>query len=230
MEIMSREVRAAGTRFSGSALLLAMAVLFGAHAPAPAQETGSVASAMVRGSPQGTSRVTSPGTGVTALDSPSAREGLLAYLEEKRRVILHSLRKMPEDRYDEQFVSGQRTFGQQARHVAEMNYAVCSAIADDPPPTPGTGHDSPENRLVAQMRRSFEYCRSVIAEHGDSVLYGAFETPGGDALEKAKMLFFLLGNWADHYGHFATYLRMSGLEPPDTWSLPADILSATTRR
>jgi len=169
-------------------------------------------------------------SGAAAADSATVRSGLLAYLAEKERSILQSLRTMPEDRYDETFVSGQRTFGQQARHVAEMNYAVCSALAGETPPTPRARHESPKKRLVDQMRRSFEFCRARITDLGGSVLAGALGTPEGGSLEKAKMLFFLVGNWADHYGHFATYLRMSGLEPPDTWSLPAEILRATTRR
>lgn len=170
------------------------------------------------------------GTVASPLSDDRERRRLLAYMEEKKSSILHSMRTMPGARYDEQFVSGQRTFGQQARHVAEMNYAVCSALADETPPTPTAGHRSPKKRLLNLMRRSFEYCRGIIVDHGDSVLSGAFGTPRGGSLQKAKMLFFLVGNWADHYGHFATYLRMSGLEPPDTWALPADILRATTRR
>lgn len=207
---------ASGPGVSGSAVIAAVVLLFGTDASPRAEMAG-------RADPE-------PPATAAVSDTIRAPASLLAYMEEKRRSILRSLRTMPAERYREEFVPGQRTLGQQARHVVEMNYAVCSALADETPPTPSTGHDSPKEKIVELMRRSFEYCRETIVDHGDSVLSGAFRTPEGDSLKKAKMLFFLVGNWADHYGHFATYLRMSGLEPPDTWALPADILQATTRR
>lgn len=228
------EWHAAGGGVTGHAVIAAVVLLVGADVQATAgdAEPGPRDSEPVsaRAELDDADVDADPDTGVVGSDGTRAGGSLLAYLEEKRHSILYSLRTMPADRYDEQFVPGQRTFGQQARHVAEMNYAVCSALAGEAPPTPSAGHESPKKRLVELARRSFEYCRGIVVDHGDSVMSGAFETPDGSSLPKAKMLFFLVGNWADHYGHFATYLRMSGLEPPDTWALPADILQATTRR
>lgn len=229
MEIVNRGPSAAEWRVRGCTMILAVGLLLAADAPAPAQDAG-LGLPSAAGVPGAGTEMMELDSDVAVSESTSVRESLLAYMEEKERSILHSLRTMPEDRYDETFVSGQRTFGQQARHVAEMNYAVCSALAGEQPPTPKARHESPKKRLVDVMRRSFEFCRARITDLDGSVLAGGFGTPDGDSLRKATMLFFLVGNWADHYGHFATYLRMSGLEPPDTWSLPAEILRATTRR
>jgi hypothetical protein len=137
---------------------------------------------------------------------------------------------MPADKYDFVAAEGQRTFRQQAVHVAEMNYAVCSAVSGAPLPDPGMRHDSPKPELIGGVKHSFDYCRRVLSDLEDRDLTGTFRTPDGKTIPKAKMVYFLVGNWSDHYGHFATHLRLNGLETPSIWSFPAVILGATTRR
>lgn len=140
--------------------------------------------------------------------------GLLDYMDRKGGYIVAALEQMPADSFDFEATAGQRTFRQQAAHVVGSNFGVCSVLADDERPDPGVNHQSSKDALVEAMKRSFAYCGQVLGEQSDRALKGTVEMRNGETMKASRLAFFLAGNWADHYGHFATHLRMNGMTPP----------------
>src|SRR5882672_11458895 len=63
--------------------------------------------------------------------------------------LVPAVEAMPEDKFDFAPTNGEfkgvRTFGQQAKHVAAVNYIVASAILGEKPPVDTGGENGPEN-------------------------------------------------------------------------------------
>lgn len=143
--------------------------------------------------------------------------GLAAYLEEKAPNIVGALKKMPAENYDYVGADGQRSFRQQAAHVIGSNYDICALLDGrdiEELPDPGVTGDASKDELVGAMKESFQFCRKVLSRVGDDALVRRVETPGGSVLDVAHEAFFLAGNWAGHYAHFATHLRDHDIMPP----------------
>ena len=133
---------------------------------------------------------------------------------------------MPEDKFD--FVptqgefKGVKTFAQQVKHVAAVNFAMGAMILGEKPPAEvGDMEMGPESlktkaEVVKYMKDSFSYARkaiqSITAQNGSRPIKNPFG-PGPDftAIGMATLLAF---HGMDHYGQMVEYLRMNGIVPP----------------
>ena len=68
--------------------------------------------------------------------------------------------------------------------------------------------------LVARLRRSFEYCGTVVGSVKDSQLADSVPFFGGRKATRARAVIALAQDWADHYAQAAMYLRLNGILPP----------------
>lgn len=195
-------------RFGGFGLAVVATCLLGLAAPAPsAAQTGEKGPSTDRTPPE--QRLPPE----LAADSVIV-SGLIDYMDRKSADIVAALEQMPADRYDFEATAGQRTFRQQAAHVVRSNFGVCSVLAGQERPDPGVDHESSKEALVEAAKRSFAYCGRVLDDRSDRALKRTVETRSGRTMKTSRLAFFLAGNWADHYGHFATHLRMNGMTPP----------------
>ena len=131
---------------------------------------------------------------------------------------------MPEDKYDFAPTGGDfrsvRTFAQQVKHVAAINYLVGAAILGEKPPVDTNEEKGPDSMkskadIVKFLKDSFVYAHKAVASINDANLLEPIASPFGK--EKTTRLF--LGNvfaWHgfDHYGQMVVYLRMNGIVPP----------------
>jgi len=138
--------------------------------------------------------------------------------------FLPAAEAMPEDKYDFAPTSGDfkgvRTFAQQVKHVAAINYLIGSAILGEKPPVDINGDKGPDSAkskadIVKFLKDSFVYAHKAVASISDANLLEPIASPFGK--EKTTRLF--LGNvfaWHgfDHYGQMVVYLRMNGIVPP----------------
>jgi uncharacterized damage-inducible protein DinB len=132
---------------------------------------------------------------------------------------------MPDDKYDWAPTSGEfkgvKTFAQQVKHVASVNYFVGSAILGEKCPVevgnPEVGPDSIKTKadIVAFLKGSFEYSRkavkSITPQNGTKPVKNPFGEGNLTPLGLATLLAF---HGMDHYGQMAVYLRMNGIIPP----------------
>jgi uncharacterized damage-inducible protein DinB len=131
---------------------------------------------------------------------------------------------MPEDKYS--FVptggdfKGVRTYGQQIKHVAAVNYILAGAILGEKPPVDTGGESGPESAksktdIVKYLKDSFAYVHKAVDTIDEKNMVAPIKNPFGEGT--ATRLGFVVGvagHCSNHYGQMAEYLRMNGIIPP----------------
>ena len=137
---------------------------------------------------------------------------------------------IPASRYDFKPTPPQQSVGYIAQHLEDANYQLCARFSGVPRPM--TAKDSladtvkarwPKDTLVARLRTSLEFCRTVFervndANLGDEIAVGP---PGsGRTTTRARDLILFLTDLADHYSQIANYMRLMGMVPPSALPRP----------
>ncbi len=132
---------------------------------------------------------------------------------------------MPEEKYGFAPTQGEfkgvKTFAQQVKHVASVNYLVGATILGEKAPVEvGDPEMGPANlktkaEIVKFLKDSFAYARKAIqgitAESGTKSLKSPFGSGTVTPLGLSTLLAF---HGMDHYGQMVVYLRMNGIVPP----------------
>jgi uncharacterized damage-inducible protein DinB len=131
---------------------------------------------------------------------------------------------MPEDKYSFAPTSGEfkgvRTFGQQIKHVAAVNYILAGAILGEKPPGDTGGENGPESvkskaDIMKYLKDSFVYFHKAVGTIDEKNVAAPIKNPFGEGT--ATPLGFVVGvagHCSNHYGQMAEYLRMNGIIPP----------------
>jgi len=142
----------------------------------------------------------------SALQSTAARAA---------RNLVESAEEMPADKYGYKPTPAQMSFGQVVLHLAGGNDMMCGWIAGTPAPEqPKLTPEDSKDKLVARLKRSFDFCTSALARVDDSKLGDSIPFFQGRKTTRAEQMFDLAVDWADHYSQVAIYLRLNGLLPP----------------
>ena len=132
---------------------------------------------------------------------------------------------MPEDKYDWAPTQGEfkgvKTFAQQVKHVAAINYFLGAAILGEKSPVevgnPEMGPDNLKTKaeIVAFLKGSFEYAskaiKSITPQNGTKPVKNPF---GEGNLTRLGLSTLLAFHGMDHYGQMVIYLRANGIIPP----------------
>jgi DinB family protein len=131
---------------------------------------------------------------------------------------------MPEDKYSFAPTSGEfkgvRTFAQQVKHVAAVNYLVGAAILEQKPPIDPGGENGPDSvktkaEIVKFLKDSFAYVHKAVATVQDGNLLKPIKSPfGGGTVTRLGLATLIVGHCFDHYGQMVEYLRMNNITPP----------------
>ncbi|MGB7438620.1 MAG: DinB family protein [Candidatus Acidiferrum sp.] len=131
---------------------------------------------------------------------------------------------MPEDKYSFAPTNGEfkgvRTFAQQVKHVAAVNYLVGSAILQEKPPVELGGENGPDSiktkaEIVKLLKDSFAYVHKAVLTVNDGNLLEPIKGPFGNSMvTRLGMATLVFGHCFDHYGQMVEYLRMNGIVPP----------------
>jgi hypothetical protein len=131
---------------------------------------------------------------------------------------------MPEDKYSFAPTSGEfkgvRTFAQQAKHVAAVNYLVGSAILEEKPPVDLGSENGPDAiktkaDIVKFLKDSFAYVHRAVRTINDANLLSPIKSPFGEGMvTRLGMATLIVGHCFDHYGQMVEYLRMNNIVPP----------------
>src|SRR5580692_10903481 len=131
---------------------------------------------------------------------------------------------MPEDKYSFAPTSGEfkgvRTFAQQAKHVAAVNYLVGSAILEEKPPVELGSENGPDQiktkaDIVKFLKDSFAYVHRAVRSINDGNLLYPIKSPFGEGMvTRLGMATLIVGHCFDHYGQMVEYLRMNNIVPP----------------
>jgi DinB superfamily len=131
---------------------------------------------------------------------------------------------MPEEKYSFAPTSGEfksvRSFAQQAKHVAAVNYLVGAAILEEKPPAELGGENGPDSvktkaEIVKFLKDSFAYVHKAVGGINEGNLLSPIKSPFGEnTVTRLGMATLIVGHCFDHYGQMVEYLRMNGIVPP----------------
>jgi DinB superfamily len=131
---------------------------------------------------------------------------------------------MPEDKYGfaptEGEFKGVRTFAQQIKHVAAVNYELGAAILQEKPPVDISGEAGPasvtsKEDVLKYLKDSFLYVHKAIATINETNLTATVRSPFGEGMvSRMSLATSISWHGFDHYGQMVEYLRMNGIVPP----------------
>ena len=131
---------------------------------------------------------------------------------------------MPEDKFNFAPTNGEfkgvRTFAQQIKHVAAVNYELGAALLDQKPPVEigeeaGPASITSKEDVLKFLKESFAYVHKAIATINEQNLVGTVKSPFGEGwVTRLSLATTVAWHGFDHYGQMVEYLRMNGIVPP----------------
>jgi uncharacterized damage-inducible protein DinB len=131
---------------------------------------------------------------------------------------------MPEDKFNFAPTNGEfksvRTFAQQIKHVAAVNYELGAAILEEKPPVDigdEAGPDSITSKadILKYLKDSFTYVHKAVQTINDKNLVETVKSPFGEGrVSRLGLATSVAWHGFDHYGQMVVYLRMNGIVPP----------------
>ena len=131
---------------------------------------------------------------------------------------------MPEEKYGFAPTNGEfkgvRTFGQQIKHVAAVNYELGAAIMEERSPVEINGESGPglitsKAEILKYLKESFVYVHKAIKTINETNLVETVKSPFGEgSVTRLGLATSVSWHGYDHYGQMVEYLRMNGIVPP----------------
>jgi uncharacterized damage-inducible protein DinB len=115
---------------------------------------------------------------------------------------------------------GVRTFGQQIKHVAAVNYELGAAILEEKPPVDIGDESGPASitgkaEILKYLNESFAYVHKAVQSINEKNLVGTVRSPFGEGtVTRLGLATTVAWHGFDHYGQMVEYLRMNGIVPP----------------
>ena len=149
-------------------------------------------------------------------------EALVAIMSIGEREFTSAADAMPEDKYSFAPTNGEfkgvRTFAQQVKHVAAVNYVFGAAILGEKSPVGGdeNGPDSVKTKaeILKFLKDSFAYLDKALASITDKNQLEQVTVFGEMKMARVSVGAFSTAHPFDHYGQMVEYLRMNGIIPP----------------
>jgi hypothetical protein len=140
------------------------------------------------------------------------------------REFVPAAEAMPEDKFsfaptDGEF-KGVRTFAQQIKHVAAVNYELGAAIMEVKPPVDigdesGSASVTSKADVLKYLKESFEYVHKAIATINEKNFVETVRSPFGEGrVSRLGLATTVAWHGYDHYGQMVEYLRMNRIVPP----------------
>jgi hypothetical protein len=138
--------------------------------------------------------------------------------------VVSATEAMPDDKFNFAPTQGEfkgvRTFAQQAKHIAAVNYMLGAAILSEKPPVELGGENGPDSiaskaDVVKFLKGSFTYLHKALMTIDESNVLGQVQSPfGPNKVSRLGLSTLALSHPFDHYGQMVEYLRMNGIVPP----------------
>lgn len=131
---------------------------------------------------------------------------------------------MPEDKFS--FVptngefKGARTYGEQIKHVAAVNYLYGAAILGEKVPVDVGDESGPaamktKAEIMQYLKDSFAYVHKAVQTINEKNLAEPMKSPFGEGkVTRLSVAINVSSHGFDHYGQMVEYLRMNGIIPP----------------
>jgi len=140
------------------------------------------------------------------------------------REFVPAAEAMPEEKFGFAPTNGEfkgvRTFAEQIKHVAAVNYILGAAILQEKPPADvgdeaGPATVTTKADVLKYLKDSFAYVHKAVATINEKNLVESLKSPFGEGSVTRLGLAAGVGSHGfDHYGQMVEYLRMNGIVPP----------------
>jgi hypothetical protein len=140
------------------------------------------------------------------------------------RDFIPAAEAMPEDKYSFAPTNGEfkgvRTFAEQIKHVAAVNYELGAALLQEKPPIDVADEAGPASitakaDILKFLRDSFAYTHKAVETVNDKNLVETVKIPFGvGSVTRLGLATSVSWHGFDHYGQMVEYLRMNGIVPP----------------
>ena len=142
------------------------------------------------------------------------------------RQLLAVAEAMPPDRYAFRPTPEVRTFGEQLRHVAAVQWFVgATLLHEDPPVDVGDGDSGPlsmtaKPEILKYAQESFDYFCHAINSTDTSNALEMIPHPYDPNLpiERLALIVSYVGHGWEHYGQMIVYQRLNHIIPPPSRS------------
>lgn len=131
---------------------------------------------------------------------------------------------MPEEKYSFAPTNGEfkgvRTFAEQIKHVAAVNYLIGAAVLEEKPPVELGGENGPSSMttkadIMKFLKDSFAYGHKAMRSINEKNQTDQVKSPFGEGkVSRMGVANVALWHPFDHYGQMVVYLRMNGIIPP----------------
>jgi hypothetical protein len=159
-----------------------------------------------------------------AAENRSLAQVLNSNVSGGEKEFMSAAEAMPEDKYSFAPTSGEfkgvRTFADQVKHVAAVNYILGASILGEKPPVDAAGESGPaaiksKAEIIKFANDSFAYLHKAIDSIDEKNMLAAIKNPFADApATRLGLTVIGTGHIFDHYGQIVEYLRMNGIVPP----------------
>jgi uncharacterized damage-inducible protein DinB len=145
------------------------------------------------------------------------RAEVLANLDEVQDKIMQLAQAIPAAKYSWRPAKGVRSVSEVFMHIAGGNYFLSTFLGRKPPADLPKDLEkvTDKQKVVTELRRSFDYLRNVIAAEPDANLEKTVKMFGSTATHRA-VLMTMLNHLHEHLGQSIAYARMNNVVPP--WS------------
>jgi uncharacterized damage-inducible protein DinB len=140
------------------------------------------------------------------------------------REFIPAAEAMPEDKFGFAPSNGEfkgvRTYAQQIKHVAAVNYELAAALLEQKPPVDigdesGPASINSKDDIIKYLKDSFEYVHKALATVNEGNITGTVKSPFGEgSVSRLGLTMAVASHAYDHYGQMVVYLRMNGIVPP----------------
>jgi uncharacterized damage-inducible protein DinB len=131
---------------------------------------------------------------------------------------------MPDDKFGFAPSDGEfknvRTFAEQIKHVAAVNYIFGAAILSEKVPVDVGDESGPTSvktkaEIMSYLKDSFAYVHKAIQTINEKNLVDPLKSPFGEgSVTRLGVATSVAAHGFDHYGQMVEYLRMNGIVPP----------------
>ena len=138
--------------------------------------------------------------------------------------VVSAAEAMPEDKFNFAPTQGEfkgvRTFAQQIKHIAAVNYMFGAGILVEKPPIDLKGENGPDSitskaDVVKFLKDSFTYAHKAASSVTEANVLEMVPSPfGPNKMNRLTLTIIMLSHPFDHYGQMVEYLRMNGIIPP----------------
>jgi hypothetical protein len=138
--------------------------------------------------------------------------------------VVSGAEAMPDDKFNFAPTQGEfkgvRTFAQQVKHIAAVNYMIGAAILSEKPPVELGGENGPDSisskaDAVKFLKDSFTYMHKALGSIDESNILGQVQSPfGPNKMTRMSLSLIGISHPFDHYGQMVEYLRMNNIVPP----------------